>query len=437
MIDRYSRPEMVDIWAPENKFSIWLEIELLACEAQAELGVIPKDAPAKIRAKAGFDVARIDEIEQEVKHDVIAFLTSVAEHVGEESRFIHQGLTSSDILDTALAVQLTQAADLLIAALEKVLAALHKQAEAYKHTVCVGRSHGIHAEPTTFGLKMAGFYAEFSRNLARLKQARAEIAVGALSGAVGTYMTVDPYVEQYVCQKLGLQPETVATQVIPRDRHAAFFSCLGLIASSMERFAVEVRHLQRSEVREVFEAFGKGQKGSSAMPHKKNPILSENLTGLARMVRAFVAPAMENVALWHERDISHSSVERMAAPDATITLHFALHRLAGLVEGLVVDSARMEENLHSLGGLVCSQRVLLALTQKGISREEAYQLVQRNALPVWENGGDFLQNLKQDVDVAAHLSEKELIALFDLSDALKHVDTLFERTFGTLKQEAA
>jgi adenylosuccinate lyase len=430
MITRYSRPQMVAIWAPENRFKIWLEIETLAAEAMAELGTIPKDVPKALRARGKFEVARIDEIEAQTKHDVIAFLTNVAEHVGEEARFMHQGMTSSDVLDTCLAVQLTQASDLLLADLDALLAALERRAREHKNTICVGRSHGIHAEPTTFGIKLAGHYAEFKRNRARLVAARAEITTCAISGAVGTFAHVDPRVEAYVAKKLGLTPEPVSTQVIPRDRHAAFFAALGVIASGIERLATEIRHLQRTEVREAEEFFSQGQKGSSAMPHKRNPVLTENLTGLARMVRSAVVPALENVALWHERDISHSSVERMIGPDATVTLDFALARLSGLIDKLVVYPARMKENLEKLGRLVHSQQVLLALTQAGVSREDAYETVQRNAMTAWQQGKSFHDLLAADPVVAKALPGKKLDALFDLGQHTRHVDTIFERVFG-------
>jgi len=432
MIPRYSRPAMAAIFEPENRFRIWLEIEALACEAQAELGVIPASVPEAVRARGDFDVARIDEIERETRHDVIAFLTNLAEYVGEEARFVHQGMTSSDVLDTTLAVQLTQATDLLLEDMDRLLAALKARALEHKDTVTIGRSHGIHAEPTTFGLKLAGHYAAFARNRERLVAARREIATCAISGAVGTFANIDPYVEQYVAQQLGLAVEPVSTQVIPRDRHAAWFAAMGVVASSIENLAVEVRHLQRSEVREAEEAFGKGQKGSSAMPHKKNPILSENLTGLARIVRAAVTPAMENVALWHERDISHSSVERVFVPDAAIALDFALNRLAGLVEGLVVHPERMKANLDALGGLVFSQRVLLALTQAGVSREAAYAAVQRNAMRVWDEGIGFLDACRGDPEITGALGELALEALFDLGYHTRHVDTVFQRVFGEI-----
>ncbi len=433
MIPRYSRPEMVAIWSPETRFRIWFEIEAHACDALAELGVIPKEAARTIWEKGGaaeFNVARIDEIERETKHDVIAFLTHLAEFVGPDARFIHQGMTSSDVLDTCLAVQLTRAADLLIADLDGLLAALKRRAFEHRMTPTIGRSHGIHAEPTTFGVKLAYAHAEFQRARARLVAARAEVATCAISGAIGTFANIDPRVEEHVAKAMGLASEPVSTQIIPRDRHAMFFATLGVIASSVERLAVEIRHLQRSEVYEAEEYFSEGQKGSSAMPHKRNPVLTENLTGLARMVRAYAMPAMENVALWHERDISHSSVERMIGPDATVTLDFALARLTGVVDKLVVYPQNMQKNLDRLGGLVHSQRVLLALTQKGASREDAYRLVQRNAMPVWRGEGDFLTLLKADPDVSARLSGAELEELFDLGYHLKHVDTIFRRVFG-------
>ncbi len=433
MIPRYSRDAMVRIWTPETRFRIWFEIEAHAATAMAEIGIIPRDAAETIwrmGEKAVFDVDRIDAIERETKHDVIAFLTHLSEIVGPEARFVHQGMTSSDVLDTCLNVQLTRAADLLIADVDLLLDALERRAFQHKTTPTIGRSHGIHAEPVTFGLKLAQAHAEFARARRRLEAARAEVATCAISGAVGTFANIDPRVEEYVAAKMGLAPEPVSTQVIPRDRHAMFFATLAVVASSIERLATEVRHLQRTEVLEAEEYFSPGQKGSSAMPHKRNPVLSENLTGLARMVRAYAAPAMENVALWHERDISHSSVERMIGPDATVTLDFALVRLAGVVDKLVVYPARMQANLDRLGGLVHSQRVLLALTQKGVSREDAYRLVQRNAMPVWERGGDFLENLSADADVTAALSKGELAELFDLGYHLKHVDTIFRRVFG-------
>jgi adenylosuccinate lyase len=433
MIPRYTRPEMAAIWDPRTRFRIWFEIEAHATDALAALGVVPKEAAAAVWAKgrdAVFDVARIDEIEREVKHDVIAFLTHLAEIVGPEARFVHQGMTSSDVLDTCLNVQLMRAADLLIADVDRVLAALKRRAFEYKMTPVVGRSHGIHAEPTTFGLKLASAYAEFARGRARLEAARKEIATCAISGAVGTFAQIAPAVEAHVAKAMGLEVEPVSTQVIPRDRHAMYFATLGVIASSMERLATEIRHLQRTEVLEAEEYFSPGQKGSSAMPHKRNPVLSENLTGLARMVRAYVTPAMENVVLWHERDISHSSVERMIGPDATVTLDFALNRLAGLIDRLVVYPENMQKNLDRLGGLVHSQRVLLALTQKGAAREEAYRLVQRNAMKVWQEGGDFQKLLAGDPDVRKYLSEDEIAANFDLGYHLKEVDTIFARVFG-------
>ena len=430
MIPRYSRPEMARIWEPENKFRIWFEIEAHACDAQAELGVIPRSAAEAVWQKGKFDIDRIDEIERETKHDVIAFLTHLAEIVGPEARFVHQGMTSSDVLDTCLNVQLTRAADLLLADLDKVLAALKKRAFEHKMTPTIGRSHGIHAEPVTFGLKLAYAYAEFTRAKERLIAARKEVATCAISGAVGTFAQIDPRVEEHVAKAMGLVPEPISTQVIPRDRHAMYFSTLAVIASSVERIAVEIRHMQRTEVLEAEEFFSEGQKGSSAMPHKRNPVLSENLTGLSRMVRAYVTPALENVVLWHERDISHSSAERMMGPDATVTLDFALVRLAGLIDKLLVYPANMQKNLDRLGGLVHSQRVLLALTQKGASREDSYKLVQRNAMPVWRGEGDFLQLLKKDTEVKKYLSDAELEELFDLGYHLKHVDTIFKRVFG-------
>ncbi|GGE40786.1 adenylosuccinate lyase [Agaricicola taiwanensis] len=433
MVPRYARPEMVSIWSQETKFRIWFEIEAHACDALADLGVIPKEAARTIWEKGGaatFDVERIDEIERETKHDVIAFLTHLAEFVGPDSRFVHQGMTSSDVLDTCLNVQLVRAADLLIADLDRVLAALEKRAFEHKLTPTIGRSHGIHAEPVTFGLKLAQAHVEFQRNRARLVAAREEVATCAISGAVGTFANIDPRVEEHVAEKLGLKPEPVSTQVIPRDRHAAFFAALAVTASSVERLAIEIRHLQRTEVLEAEEYFSAGQKGSSAMPHKRNPVLTENLTGLARMVRSYALPAMENVALWHERDISHSSVERFIGPDATITLDFALNRLAGVIEKLLIYPERMQKNLDLLGGLVHSQRVLLALTQKGVSREDAYRLVQRNAMPVWRGEGDFMSLLKGDAEVSQKLSEAEIESLFNLDFHFKHVDTIFRRVFG-------
>ncbi|MDT8344244.1 MAG: adenylosuccinate lyase [Thermohalobaculum sp.] len=432
MIPRYSRPEMVAIWEPATRFRIWFEIEAHACDAQAALGVIPKSAAAAVwKARdVEFDVARIDAIEREVKHDVIAFLTHLAEFVGPEARFVHQGMTSSDVLDTCFNVQLTRAADILIADLDALMAALRRRAFEHKDTVCIGRSHGIHAEPVTFGLKMAQAYAEMARNRARLVAARAEVATCAISGAVGTFANIDPGVEAHVAKAMGLAPEPVSTQVIPRDRHAMFFATLGVIASSVERIAIEIRHLQRTEVLEAEEYFSPGQKGSSAMPHKRNPVLSENLTGLARMVRAYALPAMENVALWHERDISHSSVERMIGPDATVTLDFALARLTGVIDRLVVYPQNMARNLNQFRGLVHSQRVMLALTQKGVSREDAYRLVQRNAMKVWEQGADFMAELKADPEVRVALSEAEIEEKFDLGHHTRHVDTIFARVFG-------
>ncbi len=430
MIPRYSRPEMVAIWDPQSKFQIWLEIETHACDALAALGIIPESAARAIREKGAFEVARIDEIEKEVKHDVIAFLTNLAEHVGPEARFVHQGMTSSDVLDTCLSVQLSRAADLLLQDIDALLEALKTRAYEYKDTVCIGRSHGIHAEPTTFGLKLAQAYAEFQRNRKRLEAARREIATCAISGAVGTFANIDPRIEAHVAKALGLEVEPISSQVIPRDRHAMFFATLGVIASSIERVATEIRHLQRTEVREAEEFFSAGQKGSSAMPHKRNPVLTENLTGLARLVRGMVIPALENVALWHERDISHSSVERMIGPDATITLDFALARLTGVIRNLIVYPEAMQRNLDRLGGLVHSQRVLLALTQAGVPREDAYRLVQRNAMPVWQGQGNFLDLLKADPEVSAKLSPDALDALFDISYHTKHVETIFARVFG-------
>jgi len=430
MIPRYTRPEMAKIWEPENRFKIWLEIETLACEAQAELGVIPKEVVPVIRAKGNFDIARIDAIEAEVKHDVIAFLTSVAEYVGPEARFIHQGMTSSDVLDTCLSVQMTQAADELLADLDLLLESIKVRAYEHKDTVCMGRSHGIHAEPVTFGLKLASFYAEMQRNRTRLAAARENIATGAISGAVGTFANIDPFVEEYVCDKMGLKPEPVSSQVIPRDRHAEYFCTLAIIASSIERIAVEIRHLQRTEVLEAEEQFTKGQKGSSAMPHKRNPILSENLTGQARYIRAMCIPALENVALWHERDISHSSVERYIAPDATVALDFSLRRLNGLIRNLVVYPENMLKNLNQMKGLVFSQKILLDLTQAGVSREDSYRLVQKNAMKVWEEGKDFQTELLADPEVAGALGVDKILESFDLGYHLKHVSTIFKRVFG-------
>jgi adenylosuccinate lyase len=433
MIPRYSRPEMVAIWSPETRFRIWFEIEAHAASAMADIGMIPKDAAKTIwekGSKAKFDVAKIDEIERVTKHDVIAFLTHLAEFIGPDARFVHQGMTSSDVLDTCLSVQLVRATDLLIGGVDRLLAALKTRAFEHKDTITIGRSHGIHAEPVTFGLKLAQAYAEFGRARTRLVTAREEIASCAISGAVGTFANIDPRIEAYVAEKLGLGVEPVSTQVIPRDRHAMYFATLGVVASSVERLATEIRHLQRSEVYEAEEYFSPGQKGSSAMPHKRNPVLTENLTGLARMVRSFAMPAMENVALWHERDISHSSVERMIGPDATVTLDFALHRMAGVIEKLLVYPLNMRRNMDKLGGLHNSQRVLLALTQAGASREDAYTLVQRNAMKTWEQGRDFLAELKADKDVTARLKPAELEAMFDDAYHLKHVDTIFKRVFG-------
>ena len=433
MIPRYTRPEMASIWEAQTRFRIWFEIEAHAADALAELSVIPKEAARTIWAKAGnatFDVVRIDEIERETKHDVIAFTTHLAEIVGPEARFVHQGMTSSDVLDTCFNIQLVRAADLLLADIDKVLAALKKRAFEHKMTPTIGRSHGIHAEPVTFGLKLAFAYAEFSRARERLVLARKEVATCAISGAVGTFAQIDPRVEEHVAKAMGLVPEPISTQVIPRDRHAMYFATLGVIASSVERLATEIRHLQRTEVLEAEEFFSEGQKGSSAMPHKRNPVLSENLTGLSRMVRAYVTPALENVVLWHERDISHSSAERMIGPDATVTLDFALNRLAGLIDQLIVYPANMQKNLDRLGGLVHSQRLLLALTQKGANREDAYRLVQRNAMPVWRGERDFRSLLKRDAEVKKFLSDAEIDEQFDLDYHLKHVDTIFKRVFG-------
>ncbi len=433
MIPRYSRPEMVQIWEPATKFRIWFEIEAHACDAQADLGVIPREnAEAVWKAKdVEFDVARIDEIEAVTKHDVIAFLTHLAEHVGaDQARFVHQGMTSSDVLDTTFSVQLVRACDILLADMDQLLAALKRRAMEHKMTVRIGRSHGIHAEPVTMGLTFARFYAEMERNRNRLEKARFEVATGAISGAVGTFANIDPAVEAHVCEKMGLRPEPISTQVIPRDRHAMFFATLGVIASSIENVATEIRHMQRTEVLEAEEFFSKGQKGSSAMPHKRNPVLSENLTGLARIVRMAVVPAMENVALWHERDISHSSVERMIGPDATITLDFALARLTGLIDKLVIYPDTMMANLNKFRGLVHSQRVLLALTQAGVSREDAYSMVQRNAMRVWEQGRDFREELLADEEVVAALGVAGIEEKFDIGYHTKHVDTIFARVFG-------
>jgi len=430
MIPRYTRPEMAAIWSPESKFGIWLEIETLAAEAMEQKGLIPEGVSAAVRERATFDVDRIDEIEREVKHDVIAFLTNVAEHVGDEARFLHKGMTSSDVLDTCFNVQLVRATDLLLTGVDRVLAALEKRAFEHKLTPTIGRSHGIHAEPTTFGVKLAGYHAEFQRARTRLELAREEVATCAISGAVGTFANIDPSIETHVAEKLGLSVEPVSTQVIPRDRHAMFFAVLGVIASSIERLSTEVRHLQRTEVLEAEEFFSAGQKGSSAMPHKRNPILTENLTGLARLVRSAVTPAMENVALWHERDISHSSVERGIGPDATVHLDFALHRLGGVIENLLIYPDNMMATIDSMGGLHNSQRILLALVEKGVSREDSYRLVQRNAMRTWKKEGDLLDLLKQDEEVSSRLTDTELEALFDLGYHFKQVDTIFERVFG-------
>jgi adenylosuccinate lyase len=432
MIPRYTRPEMAGIWTPETRFRIWFEIEAHAASAMADLGLIPKEAAKVIwdkGSKARFDTARIEAIEREVKHDVIAFLTHLAEHVGSEARFVHLGLTSSDVLDTCFNVQLVRAADLLLGGLDKLLAALKKRALEHKFTPTIGRSHGIHAEPTTFGLKLAYAYAEFTRARERMVHARAEVATCAISGAVGTFANIDPRVETYVAKQMGLTPEPVSSQIIPRDRHAAYFATLAVTASSLERLATEIRHLQRTEVLEAEEFFSQGQKGSSAMPHKRNPVLAENVTGLARIVRAYCLPALENVALWHERDISHSSAERVIGPDATVTLDFALHRMVGMIENLVVYPKNMQKNLDRLGGLIHSQRVLIALTQKGMAREDAYRLVQRNAMRAWETGGDFLTLLKTDLEVSKALAAAELESLFDLAYHTRHVDTIFRRVF--------
>jgi adenylosuccinate lyase len=432
MIARYARPQMSSIWEAETRFRIWFEIEAHALDAMAELGIVPKEAAAAVWDRGAFEVERIDAIEAEVKHDVIAFLTNVAEHVGPEARFLHQGMTSSDVLDTCLAVQLARASDLIIEDLDALLEVLKRRAHEHKLTPTIGRSHGIHAEPVTFGLKMALAYAEFERCRARMVAAGGAIATSAISGAVGTFANIDPSVEAYVADKLGLTVEPISTQVIPRDRHAMFFATLGVIASSVERLAVEVRHLQRTEVLEAEEYFSPGQKGSSAMPHKRNPVLTENLTGLARMMRGYVTPALENVALWHERDISHSSVERYIGPDATITLDFALARLTSVMDKLVVYPERMQKNLDRMGGLVHSQRVLLALTQAGASREDSYRLVQRNAMQVWQSDGELslLELLKADSEVSALLTPQQIEERFDLGYHLKHVDTIFERVFG-------
>ena len=430
MIPRYSRPEMAALWEPGGKYRIWLDIETHACDAQAALGLIPRQAAEAVRERGAFAVERIEEIERETRHDVIAFLTNLAEHVGPEARFVHQGMTSSDVLDTCLAVQLSRAADLLIDGVDAVMAALARRAREHKLTPCIGRSHGIHAEPTTFGLKLAGHHAEFARNRARLLAARREVATCAISGAVGTFANIDPRVEAHVARRMGLAVEPVSTQVIPRDRHAMYFATLGVVAGAVERLAVEIRHLQRTEVREAEEYFAPGQKGSSAMPHKRNPVLSENLTGLARLVRSHVAPALENIALWHERDISHSSVERVIAPDATVALDFALSRLAGVVDRLVVYPERMAGNLDALGGLIHSQRVLLALVEAGLSREAAYETVQRHAMRAWDDGVDFRAALGADPRITARLDPAALDALFDLDRHLAQVETIFARVFG-------
>ncbi len=429
MIPRYSRPEMTELWSEHSKLQIWFEIEAHACDAQAELGVIPNSAAEIIWKKGKFDIDRINEIERETKHDVIAFLTNLAEYVGPDARFVHQGMTSSDILDTTLSIQLARAADILIVGLDRLLSALKTRAMEHKYTPTIGRSHAIHAEPTTFGIKLARFFAEFQRNKQRLLASKKEISTCAISGAVGTFAHIDPKVEEYVAEKMELLIEPISSQIIPRDRHAMFFAVLGVIASSVENLAVEIRHLQRTEVREAEEFFSAGQKGSSAMPHKRNPVLTENLTGLARLVRSAVIPALENVALWHERDISHSSVERMIGPDATITLDFALNRLAGVVEKLIVYPKQMQANIDLLGGLVHSQQILLALTQKGVSREDAYRLVQKHAMDVWKSRGNYLDKMKSDSEVAQYLTKAELEQLFDTNQHQQHVDTIFKRVF--------
>jgi len=431
MIPRYSRPEMSQIWTDESRFQIWFEIEAHACDAQAELGVMPSEDAKTIWEKGKFEVKRIHEIEAETKHDVIAFLTNLAEHIGPAARWVHQGMTSSDVLDTTLSVQLVRASDLIMTGISRVMDALKTQAFAHRYTPSMGRSHGIHAEPVTFGLKLAGHYAAFARSLERMRHARAEIATCKISGAVGTFAHIDPFVERHVAAKMGLVPETHSTQIIPRDRHAMFFATMGVVAASIENLATEIRHLQRTEVREAEEYFSAGQKGSSAMPHKRNPVLTENLTGLARMVRSVVTPALENVTLWHERDISHSSVERIHAPDATIALDFALHRMAGVVEKLLIYPEAMQKNLDQLGGLVHSQQVLLALTQHGVSREDAYRLVQRNAMKVWQEGGSFLDYLLADPEVKDHVPAETVTALFDINHHFKNIDYIFERTFST------
>ncbi len=430
MIERYSRPEMTSIWGAENRYRKWLEIEIYACEAHAEMGTVPREAVERIKAKANFDLYRIDEIEKVVKHDVIAFLTSVADYIGEDSSYLHLGLTSSDVLDTSFAMLLRESSGLIIDGIRNLMEAIKKRAFEHKNTPMIGRSHGIHAEPVTFGIKMALWYDEMRRNLRRMEAARETISYGKISGAVGTFANIDPKVEEYVCAKAGLKPAPCSTQVIQRDRHAEFFSTLAIIASSIEKFAVEIRHLQRTEVLEVEEFFSKGQKGSSAMPHKRNPVLSENLTGLARLIRGYSVSALENIPLWHERDISHSSVERIIGPDATILIDFMLHRCTGLIENMVVYPENMMKNLNLMRGLVFSQRVLLGLAGKGVSREKAYALVQRNAMKVWEHGKDFQEELIADAEVREHLSEKEIREAFDLNYHLKHVDTIFERVFG-------
>ena len=430
MIERYSRPEMARIWEPENRYRKWLEIEIYACEAHAEMGTIPREVVERIRARAKFDVARIDEIEKVVKHDVIAFLTSVADHIGDDSRFVHLGLTSSDVLDTSFAMLLREASDLIIADIKRLMEAIRKRAFEHKDTPMMGRSHGIHAEPVTFGIKMALWYDEMGRNLRRMEAARETVAYGKISGAVGTFANIDPQVEEYVCNKVGLKPAPASTQVIQRDRHAEFFATLAIIASSIDKFALEIRHLQRTEVLEAEEFFSKGQKGSSAMPHKRNPILSENLSGLARLLRGYAVSALENVALWHERDISHSSVERVIGPDATILIDFMLSRCCGLIENLLVYPENMLKNLNLMRGLIFSQRVLLELANRGASREDAYAMVQRNAMKVWEEGKDFQEELLADADVRRYLSAEEITAAFDLNYHLKHVDTIFSRVFG-------
>jgi adenylosuccinate lyase len=430
VIERYSRPEMTRIWEPENRYQKWLEIELYACEAHAQLGNIPQDAVDRIKAKAKFDVPRIDEIEKTVKHDVIAFLTSVADYIGDDSRFVHLGLTSSDVLDTSLAMLLKESSDLIIADIKRLMEVIKKRAMEHKDTPMMGRSHGIHAEPVTFGLKMALWYDEMRRNLRRMESARETIAYGKISGAVGTFANIDPKVEEYVCAKAGLKPAPCSTQIIQRDRHAEFFSTLAIIASSIEKFAVEIRHLQRTEVLEAEEFFSKGQKGSSAMPHKRNPVLSENLTGLARLIRGYAVSAMENVALWHERDISHSSVERIIGPDATILMDFMLNRCIGLIDNLVVYPENMMKNLNLMRGLIFSQRILLELANNGVSRENAYAFVQRNAMKVWEQGKDFQTELLNDAEVRKYISEEQIKEAFNLNYHLKHVDTIFTRVFG-------